>query len=77
MRLDIDSLQVESFPTAASHDDSVNTVWYNSERETECWGCSGSSVPSCEVVMCEPEHVPDTYFEPCSAQMTCPRRTCV
>lgn len=78
MRLDIQSLEVQSFATAtiaaamaASGDPNVLSD-EPSECDSQCWACSDSGLPSCGINMCETVHIPDTYLEPCTLQnLTC------
>lgn len=73
MRLDINSLQVQSFATA----ESVSIVPADTGPggpDSYCYICyeTGNTVPSCLGYQCNPQPIdPETHFSPCTMQLTC------
>lgn len=77
MRLDLNSLAVQSFATSPTMGVAVPADTGKGGPDSYCYICyeTGNTVPSCAVA-CEPVLTdPETHFEPCTHQLTC--RTCV
>jgi hypothetical protein len=76
MRLDLNSLEVQSFATSPG---SVGTITVPSDTgpagpPSYCYICyeTGDTVPSCLGYKCGPLPIdPETHFFPCTKQLTC------
>jgi len=73
MRLDVSSLQVQSFATIESVS-VVPTDTGPGGPDSYCYICyeTGNTVPSCQGYQCGPQTTdPETHFSPCTRQLTC------
>lgn len=78
MRLDLNSLQVESFSTGEPTSPTPITVEPHTGPggpDSLCYICyeTGNTVPTCAAgcTIYYPCALPDTYFAPCTNQVTC------
>jgi hypothetical protein len=68
MRLDLSSLAVQSFATSPEIAISDPADTGKGGPDSYCYICyeTGNTVPSCDILLCEGQPVPDTYFKPCT-----------
>jgi hypothetical protein len=74
MRLDPSSLHVETFETAEPIGDIVAPDTGKGGPESYCYICypTGNTDPACQKdTIYYPCPLPDTYFAPCTNQLTC------
>ena len=76
MRLELNSLAVQSFSTGTSPEPIDEPVPYTEQGgpESYCYICypTGNTDPACQNdTVYYPCPLPDTYFSPCTQQLTC------
>jgi hypothetical protein len=74
MRLDLNSLSVQTFTTSPGIDVAIPADTGRYGPDSYCYICyeTGNTVPSCMGNQCGPLPIdPETHFYPCTNQLTC------
>jgi len=74
MRLDVNSLSVQTFSASPRVNVSLPSDTGRFGPDSECYICyeTGNTVPSCMGYECDqPQTDPDTAFYPCTNRLTC------